>query len=150
MVSVSKTEIIEALFHNAGLDLTEFVDLFRQWKSLGPSGEDEFYEFGKDGAYVSPSVNGQKNVLRHVHLVPIIDVQKKADWDKKWERHSRRTSDRALVYVADGNAKFLLITILPEPSAHAIGKMQTTEHKEMMEFFAEIADQFIHHNNIIA
>jgi mRNA interferase YafO len=150
LVDAKTTKIIEDVFSNAGLDLEEFRNLFAGWKSLGPKGEDDVYEFGKDVPYEKPHVNGQKNVLMHVHLVPIVDIEKKEKWDKSWERYSRRTSNRSLVYVNDGGKKFLLIDIIPEPDAHEIPKMLTQQHKEIMEFYAEIADKFIYSGIIIA
>lgn len=150
MVDVKATKIIEDVFSNAGLDLEEFRSLFADWKNLGPNGEDEFYEFGKDVPYEKPHVNGQKNVLMHVHLVPIVDIEQKEKWDKNWKRHSRRTSNRSLVYVNDGSKQFLLIDIIPEPDGHEIPKMLTQEHKDIMEFYAEIADKFIYSGSIIA
>lgn len=150
MVDVKVTKIIEAAFSNAGADLEEFRNLFAHWKSLGPQGEDEVYEFGKDVPYERPHVNGEKNVLMHVHLVPIVDLDKKDEWDRNWERYSRRTSNRTLVYVNDGSKKFLLIDIIPEPDGHEIPKMLTQQHKKIMEFYAEIADQYIYGGKIIA
>lgn len=150
MVDVKVTKIIEAVFSNAGADLEELRNLFAHWKSLGPQGEDEVYEFGKDVPYERPHVNGEKNVLMHVHLVPIVDLDKKDEWDRNWERYSRRTSNRTLVYVNDGSKKFLLIDIIPEPDGHEIPKMLTQQHKKIMEFYAEIADQYIYGGKIIA
>ena len=147
MLQVKTTLILEQVFLNAGTNLVEFCELFAEWKSLG---EDEVYEFGKDVPYERPLVNGQKNVLMHVHLVPIIDLEKKKKWDKNWEQYSRRTSNRALVYVNDGSVKFLLIDIIPEPDAHEIPKMHTAKHKEIMQFYAQIADQFLYFDKIIA
>jgi mRNA interferase YafO len=150
LIDVKITKIIETVFSNAGIDLEEFRNLFAEWKNLGPQGEDDVYEFGKDVPYERPHVNGEKNVLMHVHLVPIVNVKQKEKWDKSWIRGSRRTSNRSLVYVNDGSKKFLLIDIIPEPDGHEIPKMLTQQHKEIMEFYAEIADKFIYSGKIIA
>lgn len=71
----------------------DLIDVFREWKMSGEHGEDDFYEFGKDTAYIAPSVNGEPYILRHVHLVPILDSVQLAQWNKNWENHSHRTSD---------------------------------------------------------
>lgn len=117
---------------------------------MGSQGEDAFYEFGKDVPYERPHVNARKNVLRHVHLVPILDIENKIAWDKAWVRESRRTSNRALVYVDNGPEKFLLIAILPEPMAHTVSKMQTPQGRMLMTRFAEIAESFIYAGRVIA
>lgn len=127
----------------------ELLDVFREWKTAGQSGEDDFYEFGKDTTYIAPSVNGEPYILRHVHLVPLLDMAQLAKWDKNWQNHRRRTSDRALVYVQD-NQRFLLIDILPEPFAHEICQMKTPQDKQLMEIFAQIAEKYIYHHEIIA
>ena len=150
MAIVRTTRIIEASFLGAGLNLLEFCDLFRDWKVAGKAGEDDFYEFGKDAPYETPQVNGRKNILMHVHLVPLIEIRKKREWDENWGRYSRRTSNKALVYVGNGRAQFLLIAILPEPMAHKICKMATPEDHDLMHSFAAIADAFIYFDKIIA
>lgn len=120
-----------------------------EWKASGTDGEDDFYSFGKDVPYEHPHVNGKKNVLMHVHLPPVLDTERKKQWDQNWERYSRRTSDKALVYAKDGTDRFLLIAILPEPKAHAISNMKTKEDKNLMERFAQIAEAFIYHEKNI-
>ncbi|WP_032136669.1 hypothetical protein [Kingella negevensis] len=45
-----------------------FLQRFKEWKKA----ESESFLFGKDGAYISPKVNGESYVLRHVHLVPLL------------------------------------------------------------------------------
>lgn len=127
----------------------DLIDVFREWKMSGERGEDDFYEFGKDTAYIAPSVNGEPYVLRHVHLVPILDTAQLAQWNKNWEKHRRRTSNRALVYVQD-NQRFLLIDILPEPFAHTVCQMNTPQDKALMEAFAQIAEAYVYHQEIIA
>ncbi|MDK4696635.1 type II toxin-antitoxin system YafO family toxin [Kingella negevensis] len=118
---------------------------FKEWKKA----ESESFLFGKDGAYISPKVNGESYVLRHVHLVPLLDVEQLAKWQQNWQRGSRRTSNRALVYAQD-NHRFLLIDILPEPVAHEIAQMKNEQAKKMMLLFAQIAESYIYHNEIIA
>jgi mRNA interferase YafO len=150
VVVVQTTNTLAQEFQKSGLDLNLLVKLFSDWKSLGVQGEDAVYEFGKDVPYERPHVNSIKNVLRHVHLVPILDAQSKLAWDKAWVRGSRRTSNRALVYVDDGPKNYLLIAILPEPLAHAVSKMLTQQDRALMTRFAEIAESFIYAGKVIA
>jgi mRNA interferase YafO len=95
-------------------------------------------------------VDGNKYLLRHVHLVPLADEGQLELWDKAWKRRSRKTSDRALVYVSDGKGNHLLIFILDEPDAHAIASMKTPEHRDIMEGFAEVAAAFLESGDVIA
>lgn len=125
------------------------VNHFHEWKQAGEQGENDFYLFGKDGAYIAPKVNGESYVLRHVHLIPIADPMQLTKWRTNWQRGARRTSDRALVYVQDGK-RFLLIDILNEPFAHEIAQMKTEQHRLIMNNFAKIAESYIYHSEIIA
>ena len=88
--------------------------------------------------------------MRQTGLRVTKDVESKIAWDRAWERESRRTSNRALVYVDDGPEKFLLIAILPEPVAHAVSRMLTPQDKAVMTRFAEIAESFIYAGKVIA
>ncbi|WP_053067771.1 type II toxin-antitoxin system YafO family toxin [Muribacter muris] len=121
--------------------LFTFVNRFREWKA---NGEESSYYFGKDGFY-SPIRSG----LKHVHLVPIINLQAKNHWDRNWKIGSRRTSDTCLVYVED-NHDYLLISILPEPLAHAIAEQKEEKYRKTMAYFWQIAEQFFYYRNIIA
>jgi len=150
LATISTTQILENHFQSTGANLQRFVADFAQWKDAGSAGEDDFYEFGKDSAYVAPRVNGEKNILRHVHIVPILDENALKKWNRKWEQFGRRTSDRVLVYVNDGGDKFLLIAVLEEPDAHEIAEMKTQQHRERMELFAQIAEEFIYNGKVIA
>ncbi len=125
-----------------GEDIALFADLFDAWKSTGAAGEFESGIFGKDGAYASPSVGGQRYLLRHVHLVPLSDPGALAAWERDWKTRSRKTSDRVLVYVSDDVHGHLLLFILEEPGAHAVALMKTPEHRELMENMAAVADAF--------
>ncbi|KAE9536075.1 type II toxin-antitoxin system YafO family toxin [Ursidibacter arcticus] len=118
-----------------------FVERFQNWKE---GGEDSSYYFGKDGFY-SPIRSG----LKHVHLVPVIDVQAKRNWDRNWKIGNRRTSDTCLVYVEDQQS-YLLIAILPEPLAHAIAEQREEKHRKTMVYFWQIAEQFFYYRKIIA
>jgi hypothetical protein len=54
------------------------------------------------------------------------------------------------VYVDGGPEKFLLIAILPEPTAHDVSRMQTPQDKLVMNRFTEIAEAFIYTGQVIA
>lgn len=126
----------------AGADPDQFVADFSEWKSGDEYGS---YIFGKDGAYTTPTVDGRKYMLRHVHLIPQTDRRNLMAWTEKFRRRARKTSNRVLVYIEDRNPfsrRFLLIYILDEPDAHEIAQMKTPEHKQLMEAFAAIASDF--------
>ncbi len=149
MAKIQTTKILASEFQKQSLNLDLFIEQFKSWKESGIAGEDSNYLFGKDGAYASPLVDGKKYQLQHVHLVPIISVEQKEKWDIHWKRKSRRTSDRVLVYAKDKES-YLLIAILPEPTAHQVAKMENSVDKDIMTSFAEIAAQFIFNGEIIA
>lgn len=117
-----------------------FLSRFQHWKA---SGEESSYYFGKDGFY-SPIRSG----LKHVHLVPIIDLQAKRNWDRNWKTGRRRTSNTCLVYVED-QQDFLLIAILPEPLAHAIAEQKEEKYRKTMAYFWQVAEQFFYYRKII-
>ena len=126
-----------------------FASTFHAWKAQGAAGEFDSYLFGKDGAYVKPTVDGNPYLLRHVHLVPLKDIEKKSLWDKLWMRRSRRTSDRVLVYASGSSVDHLLIYILEEPEAHAIAEMRTPEDKALMARFAQVAAAFLFDGTVL-
>lgn len=138
-MKISCTQLLTDYAQENHLDLDRFIQLFEQWKIQG---EDESYFFGKDSYFVVPSN------LKHVHLVPILNQNSLSQWNKNWERGSRRTSDRFLIYAED-NTRYLLIAILPEPTAHAFVKMETAQSKKLMSLFSQAADDFIYNDNII-
>jgi hypothetical protein len=55
-----------------------------------------------------------------------------------------------LIYVAANLQTFLLIFILPEPDAHAVAQMKTTQTKEIMAGFLEVAAEFLDRGRVIA
>lgn len=139
-MNIATTLLFQQTFQNDS-DLATFLHRFQQWKE---NGEDSSYYFGKDGFY-SPIKSG----LKHVHLVPILNLDDKKKWDRNWETGQRRTSDTCLVYVED-EQHYLLITILPEPLAHAIASQQEEKYRKTMAYFWEIAEQFFYYRKIIA
>lgn len=142
-MSVGITKALQDLLADSGADPQLFVQTFQHWKANWPENEYSNYFFGKDGAYAVPKVGGDKNKLRHVHLVPLCDQEALTLWERAFRRLSRKTSDRALVYVDDGRGNYLLIFILDEPDAHSICRMENERDKSVMESFAIIAEDFL-------
>ena len=140
-MNISHTQLFEQYAQASNIDLVRFVKLFREWKQAG--GESSYF-FGKDGFY-TPISNG----LRHVHIVPVLNVQDKQRWDRNWKTGQRRTSDTCLVYVED-NQDFLLVSILPEPLAHKIARQETEDDRLIMQRFYHIAEQFYFYRKIVA
>ena len=140
-MNIFHTQIMTRYAQASDIDLVLFIEKFREWKQ---NGENSSYYFGKDGFY-SPIQHG----LRHVHIVPVINLEDKQCWDKNCKTGYRRTSDTCLVYVED-DQDYLLITILPEPLAHQIAKQETAEDKQIMARFYEIAEQFFYYRKILA
>jgi mRNA interferase YafO len=145
---VKTTAKLKSVLDSEKLDSQLFCNKFKQWKQ---SKDDHgSYHFGKDSAYVTPVINGDKYILRHVHLVPVIDQAQLSLWQKIWRFKGRKTSNRVLIYVKDRKGNFLLIYILSEPDAHEIALMKTQQHKELMEGFAAVAEAFIDDGSILA
>lgn len=140
---------LRQLLQSQGSNPDNLAAEFQNWESLGQEGEYSSLLFGKDGAYSIPTVNGFPNVLRHVHLAPLANAVALARWEKDFRRRSRKTSDRALVYVSDDYHGHLLLYILDEPDAHAVARMATDDHRRLMLAFATIAERFVHTGEII-
>lgn len=140
---VIMTQILQQSLLKVEIDPVQFQEKFAAWKSLGPAGADDDYNFGKDGFYARPLVNG-KMILKHVHLVPDGNPEALARWDRDWDRYRRRSSDNALIYAEDKLYGCLLITTLWSPDAHEIPEMKTQQHRELMNSFAQVAEHFIH------
>ncbi|RMX08498.1 hypothetical protein D8I35_05320 [Corticibacter populi] len=127
--------------------VAQLVRQFTWWKS-DPSRECESLVFGKDSGTVKPPVNGQPNVLRHCHLIPT-DSHKRLAWELQFRRYqekkasSKRTSDRYLHYVQDGDNRFLLIDIADDPGAHHMLMMTNKEDRNRMNCYAKLAEDFI-------
>ncbi|MEI6746739.1 MAG: type II toxin-antitoxin system YafO family toxin [Methylococcaceae bacterium] len=144
---VKVTAALKTLLKQSGICVDEFCNQFIKWKNAG---EYSSYYFGKDSAYVAPTVDGEKYKLRHVHLVPLIDQKQLAVWNKKWQFGGRKTSDRVLIYVEDNRNNFLLIFILSEPDAHKIAQMKELKHEQLMKRFASVSEQFMFDGTILA
>lgn len=135
-MNVKITQLLADFAQENKILLDDFLEQFKLWKA---EGADSHYLFGKDGYFVFPKQ------LKHVHLVPLLDTESLANWNKNWRYRSRRTSDRFLIYAQDSN-RYLLIAILPEPVAHTFVKMDTPESKQAMEIFAKAAEDFIYYD----
>lgn len=144
-MKVSITRVLSTILQADNLNDQVLIEKFEEWKCGDEYGS---YLFGKDSAYSCPKINGKLH-LRHVHLPPLIDAIQLERWNKQWKRRGRKTSDRVLIYVQDQQDNYLLIFILPEPQAHAVAKMKTSEDKTLMENFATVAAEFLETGNII-
>jgi len=149
-LATSFTAVLREQLMALGEDPANFAAEFDRWKARGDDGEFDHYLFGKDGAYARPPVGGIHYTLRHVHLAPLSNPLARQDWDVAWRRRSRKTSDRALVYVTDSVHGHLLVAILDEPGAHDVAAMQTPEDAKIMRQLAMVAEQFINFGKIIA
>jgi hypothetical protein len=146
-MDVKMTKVLEEFLESDGLDSQLFIQMFKRWRS---SGEFSSFHFGKDAAYFTPTVNGDKYILRHVHLVPQLDKSQQEKWLRVWKVRGRKTSDRVLIYVKDKKGNFLLIFILTEPNAHEVARMETKINEQTMKGFAAIAEAFIDDGSVIA
>ena len=65
------THVLRKSLEDQGLNADKLLEDFAAWRA-----GDEFRHpfFGKDSAYGAPKVDGQKNILRHVHLIPLNDL----------------------------------------------------------------------------
>lgn len=100
------------------VDLTQLVRMFAWWKAE-PGRISESLWFGKDGLYDQPQLQGRGRILRHCHLIPLLDKEENERWVKIFKRRGVKTSDKALVYVeSEAGRDFLLLYILGEPGAH--------------------------------
>jgi mRNA interferase YafO len=143
-MTVKITNALESVLGKDDADL--LCEEFLNWKN---SGEYDHHYFGKDSAYIAPPVNGEKYALRHVHLVPVLDVKQIARWWRDFARRGRKTSDRVLIYAKNSIGDYLLIYILTEPDAHKIATMQNQTDKELMESFAKVAGEFMFDGSVI-
>ena len=142
-MSVAISNALQIQLLDSGIDPAAFAREFSLWKADWPNGEYAHALFGKDAAYVNPKVDGQPYKLRHVHIVPFLDKAAKRRWYTAFGFRRRKTSDRHLVYVADGKGNFGLIYILDEPDAHRIARMEGQRERAVMEGFAIVAENFL-------
>lgn len=141
-----------------GTTVAGFCEAFDAWKAGFPDTEHTSFLFGKDGAYATPTVDGKRYVLRHVHLVPLHDQTALQKWLALYQlgmtkgHWTRRTSNRVLIYatrsLAGGGEAHLLMYILNEPDAHEIALMKTAGDRRFMEQFATCAAAFIHDGTV--
>lgn len=122
-------------------ELIDLIDMFRWWKA-SPCREYESLFFGKDSKLVRPTVNGVAYVMSHCHLMPKTDSAARDQWSRAFKRRARKTSDRVLFYVQDGE-QFYLIDIVDDPGAHDIMRMADRQGKAFMLKCAEQAEAFL-------
>jgi hypothetical protein len=142
-MSVSITSQLRQQLLDLNIDPEAFTIQFAHWKANWPVNEYAFELFGKDGAYATPTVDGEKYVLRHVHMQPSEESSDYARWQTFYKRRSRKTSDRHLIYVTNSNEDHLLIFLIDEPDAHAIALMKTAADRQAMEDLAIVAENFL-------
>lgn len=151
---VHLTKILRQALVRDGYDPDVFVEYFAEWKAKGVQAEFDDYYFGKDGFYERPKRSGRR-VLRHVHIAPDQPAEgqrpSKAleNWDRDWERQSRRTSDNSLIYAEDPGRGFLLIFLAREPLGHQLARMDTPVSAQFMDDLADAADAFIFSGKIL-
>ena len=142
-------DLMDSMGRQAAVDLrTEFLEWLRV-------GEFNHELFGKDSAFDRPREAAAAE-LRHVHLVPVINLVKKAEWEagKRRDPPSRTSSNRVLIYVRgmyDENT-FLLIDLLPEDPdearpGHDPKKLKSGGHALMRDYdlvrkYAATAERF--------
>lgn len=147
-MAVWLTQALRQALIDSGADPKDLIEAFEAWRVNWPANEYGSRYFGKDGAYERPLVDGEY-VLRHVHLVPILDTNALERWWQKFRHASRKSSDRHLVYCQDRRGSFLLIYILTEQTAHQVALMKTPDDKALMLRFAEVAKTFRTDGSII-
>ncbi|PAU78932.1 type II toxin-antitoxin system YafO family toxin [Halomonas salipaludis] len=111
-------------------------DEFLDWLQVG---EYEHITFGKDSAFRTPRLAVDEE-LRHVHLIPIFDEAARDQWLLRYQRRSRKTSSRILVYTRGyyDPEKYLLIDILDEPDGHDL----MCQDPQLINALAELAERF--------
>lgn len=142
-MAVTLSNALLAQLAEYGIDPVSFANQFESWKHGWPKHEFEHKLFGKDGAYCSPEVNGERYGLRHVHIVPLADTVARKRWFNVFRRKGRKVSDRHLVYVSDKSGNHGLILILDEPNAHKIAQMRDPTSRKAMEGMAVVAENFL-------
>lgn len=118
------------------LDESVLIERFSEWKR---GDEYSSYFFGKDGFGLKTSV------LRHVHLVPLHDINAMSKWNTAWKKRppGRKTSDKYLFYCDAGISHgYLLIYIIGDPGAHDF--LTKKQSKPLLDAFEACANQFVH------
>ena len=140
------TKALRQALLDSGAEPESFLAGVDEWRRDWPANEFESEYFGKHGGYMSPKADGHPYRLLHVHLKPIVDRTALAQWMYRFQNKSRKTSDRALIFVAGPKGSHLLITILPEPDAHRV----VSDCPKLMNEFANVAAAFMNEGLIIA
>lgn len=104
---------------------------FIEWKS----------QPGQDHYWFSRDVLGDDKHLRHVHLVPNNVQTDRETWNDLWSKGPKqawqRRSDRYLLYADRGMGRYLLISLIEDPGAHALWEKSHTATRKAFEVVAE-------------
>jgi len=138
-IKILSTKLLSSMIKG---DLPILIDRFRKLKLSGTAPCPEDYYFGSDTPYRTPKLNSGLPLM-HIHMVPSSDAVDLRSWREQIEADDgkMKTSNLALVYAKNLNDDYLLIAMLPR--AHQISQMKTQEHKDIMERFALIANEFL-------
>lgn len=138
-IKILSTKLLSSMVKD---DLPVLVDRFRKLKLAGATPCPEDYYFGSDTPYREPKLNSGLPLM-HIHTIPSSDADGLKIWRQQIEadEESMKTSNLALVYVKNLNDEYLLIAMLP--MAHQVCEMKTQTHRDIMERFALIADEFL-------
>ncbi|AXY42498.1 type II toxin-antitoxin system YafO family toxin [Halomonas sp. JS92-SW72] len=114
---------------------TTLRDEFLDWKA---GGEYAHYTFGKDAGFSRPKLAVDES-LRHVHMVPLQDLDGLEEWERAFHHRGRKTSNRVLVYTCGllDSECYLLIDLFDEPDGHSL-----MEDDKLIEELAEVAGRF--------
>jgi hypothetical protein len=130
--------VAKALQEQLGSSAQVLVAHFKEWKGL--QDPCDHFEFGRLTPEKMPPAHDFE-AMWHVHLLPPVDTQKRADWLTKWNfsdpRFKRarcnRTSDR-LLFFAEHKGDWLLVTI----GDHAV-----FGNRQRLEKWAEVVDRWV-------
>lgn len=98
------------------VNVSQLAKMFNWWKA-DPARINQSMWFGRDTAYDEPQLQGRGRLLRHCHLLPLIDEEAWERWLRVFKMKGEKTSDKALVYAEHGG-DYVLLYILDEPGAH--------------------------------
>jgi len=96
--------------------MDQLVKMFEWWKA-DPGRLNHSMWFGRDTPYDEPQLQGRGRLLRHCHLLPMIDGEVRERWLRVFKTKGEKVSDKALVY-AENNGDYVLLYIFDEPGAH--------------------------------
>lgn len=143
---ILRNEKVDCFFHSGCIEILEkenineserkvIIKNFKEWK------QSSFHLFfGVDKPYHDIDVDGEDDILKHVHLIPTNKLEQEK-WTAQYEAlkrliargkepRERRTSDRALVYVKHPSKnEYLILDIFPDDKAHDLAKNRAVMNK---------------------